>query len=565
MAIQDPTGSSGTGTLHELRQNLSALHDVLRNEGLTPIEAAHATARGLARGADVDLSGPAKAHLERIAHTAYAPASLLALLYQEFLVAEARSGLGQYLTPLPVADLIARVLQDRVSDSPAVLDPFCGAGILLDRFAALRPDASLIGLEINPGIAAISRTLADIAGHRLSIESCDAFERWGLDAIEPVDLVLTNPPFGAVASQMTIESLRARVPPPLRAMKRVPAELLGLELAISVLAPDGCIGIVLPSSVLTNSTWSAYRRSIIERLKIDGVVFLPEETFAAFRGVARACVVFGTRQTHTCSSFSGVPVYRSRSVGYTDTGRTSDTPSDMGQAVDCMRRDSDSQWKLEIDETGHAAVYCPSTMDDLSCVMLGDISHIFTGRTPHADDYATKGPFVLKVGNLQNGFVSWSKRRRSHISQNAFRRYSKFHLQPGDICLTAAAHRPRYIGHKVDLLYELPSSGAIPSAEVMVIRLNPDAPLLPEELLFYLRSDEGYQQLQDRVRGSTAHLYARDMVDLPVPLTLPNSESSAVGLYREAARLHRDAVIAEQIALKAAGLPADIHDFSMSW
>ena len=554
MSSINSTACAESASVHQLRRTLVALHNELRNDGFTPMEAAHAAARSLAGDPCPSFSESAQDHLRSATGAATNPASLLALLYQEFLVAEARSGLGQYLTPLPVADLIANVLHDRIPTSPTVLDPFCGSGILLYRFADRSPDARLKGLEINPGIASMSRSLADLGDRRLDIVSCDAFEHWQTGAITPVDLVITNPPFGATVSRLTVDTFRHHVPPPLHSMKRIPAELLGLELSISALAPNGKLGIVLPNSILTNSTWGAYRQSVIERLEIDGVVSLPEETFAAFRGVAKACVVFGTKRNDRTARHDNAPVYRSKSVGYTDTGRVSDVPSDMNQAVSCMTFREDPQWRLSIDHTGQTTIYSCTAASNTPRTRLGDIAKIFSGRTPPVNEYTSDGPFVLKVGNLQGSFVSWSPRRRSHISHAAYRRWAKLHLRTGDLCLTAAAHRPKYIGQKVDLIYDLPSEGAIPSAEVMVIRLNPDAPLLPEELLFYLRSEEGYDQLQDCVRGSTAHLYARDVSNLSIPLALPRIDSGAVGLYRKAARLNQEAVIAERLALNAAGL-----------
>ena len=557
MSVAHPTPDPGSASLRQLRRTLAALHDELRNDGFTPIEAAQAAVRGLAGDSNLGLSPSVQSNLRAVAGTGADPVSLLALLYQEFLVAEARSGLGQYLTPLPVADLIAKVLRTRSRSSPTVLDPFSGSGILLHRFAEKNPNSTLKGLEINYGIASISRALATLGDYHLDVETCDSFEHWRTDSIGTVDLVVTNPPFGATVSQGTVESLRSYVPQSLRSMKRIPAELLGLELSISALEPNGRIGIVLPNSVLTNSTWAVYRKSVIERLEIDGIVSLPEETFATFRGVAKACVLFGTRRNGWTSGYEDPPVFRSRSVGYTDTGRASELPSDMDQAASCMTGGEVPKWRLAIDGGGQMTIYDCSISSRTCQLKLGDIAHIFTGRTPSSDDYRNEGPFVLKVGNLQGSFVSWSTRRRSHISHDAYCRWSKLHLQTGDICLTAAAHRPRYIGRKVDLVYELPTTGAIPSAEVMVIRLHPDAPLLPEELLFYLRSEEGYQQLQDRVRGSTAHLYARDVLSLAIPPTLPSMSSDAVGLYRKAARLHREAVAAERSALRAAGLEAN--------
>ena len=57
----------------------------------------------------------------------------------------------------------------------------------------------------------------------------------------------------------------------------------------------------------------------------------------------------------------------------------------------------------------------------------------------------------------------------------------------------------------------------LPSGEVLLVRLRPEAPIIPEVLLFYLRSPEGYAQIQELVRGSTGHLYPGDLGRLQVP------------------------------------------------
>ena len=215
-----------------------------------------------------------------------------------------------------------------------------------------------------------------------------------------------------------------------------------------------------------------------------------------------------------------------------------------------MRGEQRTNEALLMDASGRCAISTQATHRDgrAHTLRLGDIARVFRGRTPKCDA-CPDGAFLLRVGDLRRGFLSWAPRQRSFVPQAEFARFGHLHLRRGDICLTASAHRPQYIGKKVNLIYNLPDIGAMPSGEVMVVRLHPDAVLLPEELLFYLRSDSGYEQMQRRVSGSSAHLYPKDMDDLAVPVVDRTHGAEAVRMYRKAARLHWESVDLERQAL----------------
>ena len=146
--------------------------------------------------------------------------------------------------------------------------------------------------------------------------------------------------------------------------------------------------------------------------------------------------------------------------------------------------------------------------------------------------------------------ISWRLRERSSVPVDWFEKNRKYALQVDDVCLTAAGHRPKYIGLKVDLVDDLPEGGAIASAEVMVVRLHPDAPIQPTELLLFLRSEFGYSQIQDAVRGSTGHLYPKDALKIRVPKALASVALESVReLHSESvASYRRHRLLEERIA-----------------
>jgi type I restriction enzyme M protein len=452
------------------------------------------------------------------------------------MVSEARNGLGQYLTPMPVAEMIAAVCSS-MKKGGTVMDPFCGSGLLLDCLGSLDPSASLIGVEINEPIARVSKALSLLSPSTIDVMHDDAFVAWEAGRLPKVDVVVTNPPFGAIASTLDPASATS-IPRVLTSMRSIPAELLGLELSASVLKPDGFLGIVVPQSVLTNSRWEAYRSHLFRRIEIVAVVSLPESTFMPFRGVARACVLFARKRGMDLPAT--VPFWRSVGVGYDDTGRphgNNDLPI-IGQAI--IEGKPASAAVLQGSgavKIGPADVPAP---DAFRCHVLGHFATVFTGKNPPRDSYVDEGPWILKVGDLASGVIAWRNRRRTHQPVEWFNRNSRYHLKRGDICLTAAGHRPRYIGLKVDLIDEVPEAGAMPSGEVMVIRLHEGAPFPPELLLFYLRSKAGYGQIQDLVRGSTGHLYPKDVEGLLLPPLEEHPSAEIIpGLFHDAARAFR--------------------------
>lgn len=496
-----------------VRRQLSRLHDALRAEGHNPLEAAHLLAAALSNPAEI------RSDLREVCidlRSQAADSELLAIGFQEFITSEARNGLGQYLTPPHVCDFMAELL---ARDHPelaeeTLLDPFSGVGILIERIGTrLGPGAKLRGFEVNPAIHSAAQAMCELSVADLEIERANSFDLLAEGTLPSVGGVATNPPFGS-AVVGAADALRQVLPPSLSAMKRLPAELLGIEVSLAALRPGGVLAIVLPQSVLTNSGWSGYRADLFRRLRLEQAVSLPEQTFGPFKGVARACVLVGRKEgTKLPATASFV---RSHSAGYDETGRPVGR-CDLDDVVDALRSVSPPALTIEAD----GAVKLPPTVGSLeSAVRLGDFAEVFNGRAYQGKNDGSPDPagaFSLQVGDLRGAFVSWVDRGKGRIPQAFFAKNKRAQLREGDICMTAAAHKPRYVGLKVDLLDEVPPEGAMPSPEVLTIRVKSGAPFTPFQLLVFLRSPLGYQQIQELVRGSTAHLYAGDVQEMLIP------------------------------------------------
>ncbi len=231
-------------------------------------------------------------------------------------------GLGTYLTPSGVARMMAEVAIPLVTtprslvDGPGFGDPYCGTGRFLVALLATLPAdhplraAGPFGADVSAAAVAKARVNLLLYGvvHPLVWTVADSVTDSSVDSLaDRVPLILTNPPFGdgQYDSPAGIEAA-ARFMPALAGRTRIDPSLAGLARAISLLAPGGVLGIVLPDGVLGSSAV----RDLLTRAGGDvtplAVVALPPATFALSGTVARTSALFVRRSGVTPAGASGV-------------------------------------------------------------------------------------------------------------------------------------------------------------------------------------------------------------------------------------------------------------------
>ncbi len=261
------------------------------------------------------------------------------IAYQELVGTNLRGDRGQYFTPRGAVDLMVEILDPQEDET--VLDPTCGTGGFLratlnhlhdtwqkaedtygfpdtdeqrerfrDRLQAYA-EKHLFGSDFDPSLVRATTmnimTLAETTGNVFHMDSL-AFPRGHLPGVEPaknaiplgkaVDVLLTNPPFGAdipVSDESVLGSFREGIARSWGRNKEtgeieasvtsrpgsMAPEQLFIQRAIEWVKPGGRIGIVLPNGILSNPgpTDEAIRRYILERCWVLASVELPVETF----------------------------------------------------------------------------------------------------------------------------------------------------------------------------------------------------------------------------------------------------------------------------------------------
>jgi type I restriction enzyme M protein len=263
------------------------------------------------------------------------PADVRGRAFQRMLDPALRAGLGQYFTP----DAVVRFMVDAIAPEPgeSVLDPFCGSGLFLRRAAEhAKGFGRRVGIEKSERMVRVAGAAAALEnGAPLELLHGDALvDARNLPGIAPgsFDVVLTNPPFGALLGRDALARLDRFELAAQR--RRVPLEILGLERSLGLLRPGGRIGIVLPEGLLGNRATRDVRDWLHERARIRAIIALPVAAFAPYGAALRTCLVLARRLRagEPRSAEGSVFLARVDHVGHDATGRP-EGPGDWPQLL----------------------------------------------------------------------------------------------------------------------------------------------------------------------------------------------------------------------------------------
>jgi SAM-dependent methyltransferase len=225
--------------------------------------------------------------------------------------------MGQYLTPSEITRFMVQIgfhalapeARQRLLDAGPgpcdgiVLDPSCGVGSFLaetirfchgvvrrnnDAFAASRwltrfVERQVVGIDKSERMLRLARINLGLFGaNTANLRLANALARDGAEGKicselnGRVDLILTNPPFGATYSGNDLKGFEIG-----RQRTKAESEVLFLERYVDWLAPGGVVATVVPDSILVNrNAFAELRTWLRERCSVEAVLSLPPVTFA---------------------------------------------------------------------------------------------------------------------------------------------------------------------------------------------------------------------------------------------------------------------------------------------
>jgi len=291
--------------------------------------------------------------------------------FERFLDGFFKGDFGQYFTPREIIQFCVAMMPPQADDF--VLDTSCGSGgFLLYAMDHVRHQAAsigdevlrfrkwhdfaekrLFGIEINDEISRVAKMnmILHDDGHT-NVVAADGLESWPvLEKInrdlrpEAFDIVLTNPPFGAVVKaaekgQAYIERFdlsrhlgktasgdgekqkagKAAV----KQRASVKTEILFLERIHDFLKPGtGRAAVVVPDGILTNGSLQGVRDWVMDRFQILAVISLPQAAFQHSGASVKASLLFVRRRAakEVADDNEAIFMAAPANIGYDATGR----------------------------------------------------------------------------------------------------------------------------------------------------------------------------------------------------------------------------------------------------
>jgi type I restriction enzyme M protein len=498
---------------------------------------------------------------------------------------EAALPAGDFLTPRPVADLLAGAVIDETATT--VHDPYLRAGELLTSAAQRGPRTlRLSGLAADP--AALSRTGLNLLTRGQTADLRLAEHR----ADTPASRILANPPFGTAA---WLDALPDRTwrPFPLPAARSAYRWLL---YCLGRLSASGRMAIIMPVTAAYSVNGRDIRRYLVERSMVEAVVALPAGLYA---GPTVATTMWIVRPEHheqpilfidaaRLGTYDGGRVLLGEEAGeqILQTWRAFTVARDAGYSLPDGSETSVSVTRVDVQQAGWSLDPTRFVLDKARPVRAGTETQAglwrllqeAVARRHMAEDAVEilAQPIdvpVVELGSVcdvQTGYPYDRLRADQRDDQNGVPIVLPRHLRDGGVHVGDGPFAPaalagglhRYMLHADDVLCVRTGAltppalavegqeGWLVSTNLLRLRTLDQRILDPRYLHAYLRSEAGRQNMSSFAQGtSTAYVSAAAVAALKIPLP---SLDQQLAVLRAVNDLNSEADAVHQLATKVA-------------
>ena len=274
---------------------------------------------------------------------------------------DVRGGAGQYFTPRPVIKAIVKVMKPELN--MRISDPACGTGgfliaafeylsakVTARREAEFLRTKALHGVDLVPNVArlcAMNLFLHGIGTDRDEpvVSIYDSLEV----EPEPVDMVLTNPPFGKKSSFMIIgksgktQTDKISYERPGFWATTSNKQLNFVQHVYSMLKEEGKAAVVVPDNVLfEGGAGETIRRNLLQRCDVHTLLRLPTGIWYS-SGVKANVIFFDKKPAGSAPATEVLWVYDLRSDQNFSLRKNPIAAEDLTDFVSCFSADNRSQ------------------------------------------------------------------------------------------------------------------------------------------------------------------------------------------------------------------------------
>ncbi len=412
--------------------------------------------------------------------------------------------MGQYLTPIEMTRFMVSLCISTLSNKEYttlihpekcvnfgyILDPSCGAGsFLVEIIHQLLPDVMekygeqkanqwiqnmgnhvLFGIDKSNRMARLTlfsfSTLGIPTTNIYSINSLDLSKNKELlrQQLEgKVNLILTNPPFGAEFSGNTLIQYQLFTSWANRKPKKIDSELLFIERYVEWLKDGGYCITVVPDSVLTNrGLFHDLRKGIHPFIELQSIISFPSETFSAAGTSTKTSVMsFVKSNQQIGGTYFGI----CKNIGYkvitkgSNKVKISTGESDLESIlIEMIREDTqlkfgrridfddsyhrwDANYHASLNESEYSIINNPSE----NCILLSDVADLVNDRIDPRRIYSTEFNYIEISDILPSGLVKSKTIKSIEAPSRARKR-----VQLGDVLASTVRPEQRKIGYIID-------------------------------------------------------------------------------------------------------------------
>lgn len=227
-------------------------------------------------------------------------------ILQKIIDRSYRESRGQFFTPAPVVDFMVKMIQPKKGEKGC--DPASGTGGFMFRALEYISESDKINKKDlnNVYFYDISKSLIKLIAMRMMFEFSDGEPNFEVkDSIaeefnDKFDYVLTNPPFGSqgkILDSKILSKYELGIDCNGKIQKSQVPDILFVEKVIRILKDNGRGAIILPDGDFENPSQEYFRKFLLNNVKVDAIVSLPDGTFIPYGTGVKSSIIFFSKRS----------------------------------------------------------------------------------------------------------------------------------------------------------------------------------------------------------------------------------------------------------------------------
>ena len=278
-----------------------------------------------------------------------------------------RENRGQFFTPAPVVDFMVKMINPKKGEKGC--DPASGTGgFMFKSLEHVSKNSKIAKNDIsNVFFYDISKSLIKLIAMRMMFEFSYNEPNFAVrDSIAEdydlnFDFVLTNPPFGSqgkIIDPKILKKYSLGLDDKGNVLKAQIPDILFVEKVIKILKDGGRGAVVLPDGDFENPSQEYFRKYLINHVKIDAVISLPDGTFIPYGAGVKSSIVFFTKLStdklkRAIDSDYDVFYGKINKLGYSFSKHSKDLYSPDGHIDEDYNKIIDSYQNKHYDDDAH--------------------------------------------------------------------------------------------------------------------------------------------------------------------------------------------------------------------